>query len=166
MATGGLSRRELLFGRDAAPAPPLRPPWALAESAFVEACTRCDACLAACPERVLARDAAGRPVFDPQLGECTFCGACADACAPGALHRAPAAAPWRLRALVSERCLGRQGVVCFRCEDACPEQAVLRPRGRLAGIEVDADRCSGCGACVGVCPAGALQLQAQTETAR
>ncbi|MBX9402617.1 ferredoxin-type protein NapF [Lysobacter sp. BMK333-48F3] len=165
MTATGLSRRELLFGRAASVAP-LRPPWALAESAFLEACTRCDACVDACPERVLARDAAGRPRFDPQLGECSFCGACAEACVPGALRRSAASAPWTLRALVSERCLGDQGVVCRSCEEACPELAVLRPRGRHGGVAVDADRCSGCGACIGVCPAGALRLQAATETAR
>ena len=73
------SRRALLFVH-AAPVPHvvvLRPPWAKSEADFAAACTRCDACVRACPPQVLVRDADGVPRFDAQTGECTFCGECA-----------------------------------------------------------------------------------------
>ena len=43
------SRRDFLRGRISRPAPVLRPPWALDERDFLAACTRCDACVRACP---------------------------------------------------------------------------------------------------------------------
>ena len=82
-----ISRASLLRGRLRGGPPPLRPPWALAEPAFLEACTRCDACRAACPEGILVRGSGGFPLVDFQRGECTFCGRCAAACEDGALTR-------------------------------------------------------------------------------
>lgn len=165
MSATSLSRRALLFGRGPKPQPQpsIRPPWARPASAFADACTRCGDCVAACPERVLSMDATGRPVFDPASGECSFCGACAESCASGALSKQPSAPPWTWRAVVSERCLGRQGVVCFSCQDACPQQAIVRAPGRLGGLRVDAERCNGCGACVGVCPAAAVRFECTAE---
>lgn len=154
-----LSRRALLFGRRAA-APPaiLRPPWARPEPAFAAACTRCDACVRQCPPQVLVRDADGLPRFDPQAGECTFCGACAAACAHDAF--APALdPPWTLVARVADACLPAHGVVCSSCREACPASAIRVPPGARGAASVDADRCTGCGACVGTCPVEALSLQ-------
>ena len=165
------SRRALLFGRRAAVAP-LRPPWALHENDFLDACTACGACVDRCPERVLARDAGGRPVVDPRLGECTFCGECEHACTPRALDRASSDEPWTLKALVADSCLPRRGVVCSSCRDVCPERAIAFPlTARVPLPTIDPARCTGCGACVGVCPTQAIALSAcaahpeRTETA-
>jgi ferredoxin-type protein NapF len=154
-------RRALLFGRRAAK-PAIRPPWALAEAAFLDACTACGACVEACPENVLAIAGGGHPVFDPTRGECTFCGACARACASGAIGSSGSA--WDLAAAVGDACMPRNGVVCSSCRDACPAQAIHFPiLSRLPLPEVDAEACTGCGACVSVCPVGAIALQARTQ---
>jgi ferredoxin-type protein NapF len=61
---------------------------------------------------------------------------------------------------ISEACLARAGVVCQSCGDACPEQAIrftLR-RGGPPLPSLDENRCTGCGACVPVCPVGAISL--------
>jgi len=158
-ASPDLSRRALLRGRIHAP-PPLRPPWALAEPAFLAACTACDRCIQACPEQVLVRAGGGLPVFEPARGECTFCGDCADACAPRALQRG-ASAPWGHVAVLGEACLTGQGVVCLSCAEACPERAIrMQRRGPVAVPVIDPATCSGCGACVGVCPTAAVSLRA------
>jgi len=160
------SRRALLFGRRAATAP-LRPPWALDENDFLDACTACGACVERCPERVIVRGAGGRPVFDPRLGECTFCGECERACTPRALDRSASDEPWTLKALAGEACLPRHGVVCSSCRDACPERAIAFPlTARVPLPAIDNARCTGCGACVSVCPTQAIALSARaTETA-
>lgn len=156
------SRRALLFGRQAA-ATPLRPPWALAENDFLDACTACNACVERCPERVIVRGAGGRPVFDPRLGECTFCGECESACTPRALDRAASHEPWTLKALAGDACLPRHGVVCSSCRDVCPERAIAFPLTSSVPVPlIDPERCTGCGACVGVCPTRAIALSART----
>lgn len=162
MPAARMSRRTLLFG--SAPAG-LRPPWALEEQQFIEACTGCRACVEHCPENVLRIGSGGFPVFDPQLGECTFCGDCVDACAPQALARGNAARPWNQLAVVDDACLAAHGVVCGSCREICPESAIRFAPALLSKPSVDSDCCSGCGACVGVCPAGAIGLNAaQVET--
>jgi ferredoxin len=58
----------------------LRPPGALPEEEFLEACTRCDACLEACPRESIRRAGAesgeaieGTPTIVPELQPCWLC---------------------------------------------------------------------------------------------
>lgn len=158
-----VSRRSFLRGRTSAPAP-IRPPWSLPEAAFVSACTRCDACVTACPSRIIARGDGGYPVVDFSRGECTFCGDCGRACAPKALDRdaVAGAAPWALAPQVGASCLAAHDVVCRTCGDTCPTRAIRFPPllGRAAQPFVDATHCTGCGACVSACPVAAVALAA------
>ena len=58
--------------------------------------------------------------------------------------------------LDSGQCLAAQGVVCVICVAKCPERAIAgQPGGRVA---VNADKCTGCGACVPACPQAALAI--------
>lgn len=53
-----------------------------------------------------------------------------------------------------------QNVVCRSCGDAC-EAAAIRFSPRLGGAALPVvlgERCTGCGACLPVCPAGAITL--------
>ncbi|WP_337244553.1 ferredoxin-type protein NapF [Luteimonas sp. gir] len=155
-------RRALLRGRLHTPHP-LRPPWALDERAFVDACTGCGACVAACPERVLVIGEGRLPVFDPALGECTFCTDCASACEAHAFRPAQDAA-WALQARVAETCLTLHGIVCSSCRDACGESAIRFPVTSCVPTPVvAADRCTGCGACVAGCPSAAISLRPVTS---
>lgn len=153
-----ISRRQFLRGDLSGRKPALRPPWALDAADFLSACTQCGECAAACPTRIVVISA-GYPVVDFARGECTFCGACAAACKPGALRRSEAA-PWRIRARIGERCMAFKDTVCRSCGDACLAAAIrFRPRlGGAAVPEVDAGRCTGCGACVAPCPVQAIAL--------
>lgn len=165
------NRRSFLRGRSRAAAPVLRPPWALGESAFTAACSRCDACIEVCPTTILVRGDGGFPGVDFSRGECTFCGDCVTRCEPHALVRTTElAAPWALRVRIGETCLAEAGVECRICGENCPTGAIrFRPRlGSVAQPQLDTAACTGCGACFAPCPTRAIVFQvglrAEVET--
>ena len=143
----------------------LRPPWSRAGDAFDQACTRCGKCVDACPTHVL-RIENGRLRVDYADGECTFCGACATVCPEPAFDMvafASHAQPWNVGARIDNTCLARLGVECTSCGDACEAHAI---RFRMHGgttpdPRVDPHLCTGCGACVRVCPASAITVVAR-----
>lgn len=58
-------------------------------------------------------------------------------------------------------CFATSGIVCQSCADQCPE-AAIRFRPQLGGVPqpvLQAASCTGCGACVAGCPAGAIRLE-------
>ncbi len=137
----------------------MRPPWAIAEAQFLDACSRCLDCVTACPEQVLARGDGGFPEIIQGAGECTFCGDCVRACATAVLVRTDTS-PWAWVAGIAESCLMRAGIVCYSCRDVCAERAISLPIGRAIALpSINTDACTGCGACVGLCPSSAIQMK-------
>jgi ferredoxin-type protein NapF len=154
------SRRGFFRGRPR-PKAEIRPPWALDEAAFIDACTRCNDCLGACPEHIVVAGDGGFPTVDFHRGECTFCGDCASACKPGALKRSEGGQPWLLKAYIGPACLPAKGVECRICGDFCDARAI-RFTPRLGGAplpEIVAESCTGCGACVAPCPVAAVTIR-------
>lgn len=155
-----LSRRNFLAGTFRSGPEPIRPPWAVEESHFLTLCTRCDDCIRLCPEKIVARGSGGYPEVRFQRGECTFCGDCLAACKDKALQQtSPEQAPWDLIAVIGAGCLPYKGVVCHSCREACEPQAIrlrLAPMG--VGMPEIGENCTGCGACVKVCPAGSIDI--------
>jgi len=143
----------------------IRPPWSSAQS-IADHCTHCGDCIAACPERILIADRSGAPMVDFGRGGCTFCGGCADSCAAPVFDR-DRAPPWQLSIAISDRCLPRHGILCESCRDACGDGAIrfARVAGKIPVPEIQRERCTGCGACVSVCPQSAISL-AVTEADR
>ena len=156
-----VSRRQLFTRRREAV---VRPPWAVDESAFVTACTRCNDCIEVCEPAVLMRGDGGFPEFSPARGECTFCEACVDACKTGALSLSVSPVmPWIAR--LGDHCVVMKGVECRICAEQC-EPAAIRIRPRPGGIfvpELNAEVCNGCGACVRPCPVQAISFVRQSE---
>jgi MauM/NapG family ferredoxin protein len=165
------SRREL-FGllrrsrpdRPNPEAPPrrgfLRPPGALAEERFADACQRCRRCVEICPRQCIVslpaasgRDA-GTPAIFARQAPCVLCQGleCTTVCPSGALSPiALGEVAMGLAVVEAARCLPFRGRPCTACRDACPVPGALRlsDAGRP---QVDAARCTGCGGCEYVCP--------------
>lgn len=141
---------------------PLRPPWAIAEWAFVHRCDGCLACVQSCREGILYRGRDGYPEVDFQFGGCDFCGACLSACGTGALRHSDATdkRPFRYTLSIDELCLARAGEACRNCESYCDNYAIrIQPSEQGVFMPVINQRqCNGCGACVGPCPLGSIRL--------
>ncbi len=155
-----LSRRNFLRGRlNPAPAP-IHPPWSTPASIAAH-CERCGKCIESCPEGILSADEGGIPVISFARAECTFCGACAEAC-PQPVFGSRTEAPWRLKPVIAEGCLAANAVWCRSCGDACPERAIAFRMliGGSAQIQIDQHLCTGCGACVSVCPRDVVSMVA------
>lgn len=154
-----LSRRSLLSARWSRPAPAQRPPWALDETAFITGCTRCHECIKHCETGVLISGAGGFPAIDFQRAECTFCRRCAEVC-PQPVFDLQRARPWTLTASIQPSCLTQKGVECRSCQDVCEPRAIrFTPTlGGVARPALTPSLCSGCGACVGTCPVGAIDI--------
>ncbi len=159
-----ISRSQLLAGDLAGKKAPIRPPWALAETPFQKQCNACGDCVRACPEQILIHGRAGYPQVDFSRGGCLLCGDCVRACRQEAFTSTEAQA-WTLSAAIGESCLSFQGVECRSCGDHCETPAIrFQPQiAAAARPELDATLCSGCGACVAVCPAGAIFMQRPTQ---
>ncbi|SDU28354.1 ferredoxin-type protein NapF [Halopseudomonas salegens] len=151
-----LSRRRLLRGQlDSRPH--LDPPWS--GSDFNDCCSRCDACIKACPEQVLRRGDGGFPQMDFSQNGCSLCQACVQACPEPVFDLSRQAFDWR--AQINTACLVNQGIHCQSCDDACEPRAIrFRPRlGQPPSPELDTTACTGCGACLASCPADAISLE-------
>lgn len=154
-----IDRRAFLSGGGSCrPAPASRPPWT-DEARIRGACTACGACVEACPEAILTRDADGRPALALDGGACSFCGACAEAC-PAPVFDSDRVPPWPVAAAVGGGCLLDLGIDCRICTDACDTEAIRFDPGRrpVGAVRVEPAACTGCGACVSVCPADAITL--------
>lgn len=154
-----LSRRELFVGRSAPGEVVIRPPGVLGEG--LEACTGCGACTARCPTGIIHL-VERLPSIDFASGECTFCGECRAAC-PEPVFAEEDVRSFPHVAVVTDNCLARHDIACQSCGECCPEQAI-RFRPRIGGPflpELNEEMCSGCGACLRVCPVGAITLSAR-----
>lgn len=140
---------------------PLRPPWAITESLFTEICTNCGECVSHCPTHIIKQARAGFPVVDFSDDECLFCEQCVDVCKPQALLKSKHRTPWPIKAIIDEKnCIAHKGVECRSCYDPCESRAIAMPP-RLGGISIpliNTDNCSGCGACVSLCPVQAVTI--------
>lgn len=64
-------------------------------------------------------------------------------------------------ALSTAACLAWNGTMCYACKEACGEGAI-----KFLGVfrpSIALERCTHCGDCVPVCPAGAITLQKEAS---
>jgi ferredoxin-type protein NapG len=149
----------------APPAPTLpvlhRPPGAIEELAFTAQCTKCDACVQACPVDAITHaptifaKAAGTPIIEPKTKACVMCDerACIAACQTEGSGVLDPALPEKMGTarVLQPSCLAFMGESCQTCYDECPVEGAIE---LVAGVpSIDAGPCTGCGKCQEVCPA-------------
>ncbi len=157
----------------------IRPPYAQDELAFLLACTRCGACITACPHEVifplaarLGITVAGTPAMNLLYKGCHLCEGwpCVAACEPGALLKAgkddaPAwPRPFARVRIDTKACLPHQGPECGACEGSCPIPGALvwdlyRPR-------IDPEHCVGCALCRDACIVQPAAIRVEALLAR
>ncbi|MDP7006211.1 MAG: hypothetical protein QF718_08395 [Phycisphaerales bacterium] len=145
-----------------------RPPHAVPESEFVVGCTKCDACIQACPPHAIFRTPdgegmmAGLPVIDADTQPCIMCDElpCVPVCEPGVLtFDAPLA--MGTAKIDSIACLAFRGTICTVCVERCQvEDAITIEAGRP---KINPDVCTACGVCLYVCPAPGNAIHLITE---
>ncbi|MEP1933257.1 MAG: ferredoxin-type protein NapF [Roseibium sp.] len=157
------SRRAFLKLPDKPETIVIRPPWAT-DTGISNNCTSCGDCVTACPKTILRKGHNGKPLVDFNGKECTFCMKCADACQENVfdLSLSP---PWGLKAEIEPECLQVKGISCQLCRDNCPVSAIKidlekRPFGQL---KIHTETCTGCAACLAVCPENAIALTGLSE---
>lgn len=144
---------------------PIRPPYSGSEDHFVEHCTRCQECVSVCESKVIVIGNSGFPHIDVTHNECTFCELCSDACPTDALDKSQNKA-FNTTISIDNRCFASNNIACQSCRDVCDESAIVFDflSQVIPAPQVSHDACSGCGACVSICPQNSIKLMKKEET--
>ena len=137
------------------------PPWAVDVNLFNKLCDGCGECVSSCEKNIISLKKDGYPGVDFSKGACSFCGVCAQKCPQGALRYDPASPPWNIIASITGNCLMHNMVLCSTCIEECDKGAIARPMAihKNGAPEILAEKCDGCGACLGSCPVGAIAFK-------
>ncbi|CAK4075819.1 ferredoxin [Vibrio variabilis] len=135
----------------------IRLPWVKESVRFTDLCTRCGKCEQACETSIIRKGDGGFPTVDFSIDECTFCYQCAEVC-PEPIFLSKEDRPWNANATINESCLAHQNVECRSCGDMCETMAIKFKLeiGKVAQPNIELDDCTGCGACVSVCPTSSI----------
>ena len=141
------------------------PPGAQSVQQLSARCTGCQLCVSACPNQVLRGTDHGSGMLQPTMaferGYCRVnCVTCAEVCPAGAIRPITPAQKSSMqigRAVINlDRCITvTDKVTCTACAKICPPRVInlVGPEDVPKKPVVDAERCTGCGACEYVCPA-------------
>jgi ferredoxin-type protein NapG len=147
--------------------PVLRPPGAIDETTFLAECTRCLACIEACPYDAIGlagpqlRGAEGTPVLHPLQSPCKMCPdtPCITACQtpretgiqPSGVLVAGRGFHMGKASIKTSDCLAYQGGFCSTCAERCPVSGAIEVN--MGKPKIVTNLCTGCGICHHVCPA-------------
>ncbi len=142
--------------------PLIRPPGAITERQFLQACTRCDKCIHACPKDAIQRVPkkmgfliAGSPYIDPKKIPCVMCEdlPCIPACPDGALVPPPNNDRMEVKMgyaiLDKKNCQAYGDTFCQQCVIDCPIPGAITQVDEKPIIHKNT--CTGCGVCVLSC---------------
>jgi len=142
----------------------LRPPGALDEAAFLDACIGCGQCANVCPNKCITLTGMENGVKElatPQIiaraRGCIVCMACTQVCPTGALQpleptlEGKAAVDMGKAVLSEDICYSYAGRTCGACYRACPLPGKAMTIGLLEQPTVHIEHCIGCGLCEQAC---------------
>jgi len=148
----------------------IRPPGALPEPEFLDACIRCERCMKACPTNGLqpcvfetGLNGLWTPRLVPRTGPCERnCNLCGRVCPTGAIRRLSLEEKTYAKlgnAVIDRtRCIAwAENRVCLVCDEACPYNAIDAFSKVISGKDllrpyVNTSYCVGCGVCEARCP--------------
>jgi MauM/NapG family ferredoxin protein len=142
--------------------PLIRPPGAISERTFLQACTRCDDCSNACPKDAIQKVPKkmgflimDTPYIDPLKVPCVMCTElpCIPACQEGALlpvPGGPADVEMGYAILDKKKCQSYGHTFCQQCIIDCPVPGAISQNREQQPI-FHKDICTGCGVCVRSC---------------
>lgn len=133
---------------------------------FADTCTRCYACVSACPVEII-KVKKGGPLNELAIPELVFeeygceesCNRCSEVCPTGAIRAINHDEKWRTQMGIAKvqkrKCLAwADGEYCMVCDEYCPYNAIETVWiDDIACPMVNPDLCRGCGACESACPA-------------
>mgnify|MGYP002633443057 CR=1 FL=1 len=140
--------------------PLLRPPGAISERQFLQACSHCDKCIHACPNDAIVRAPKkmgylvfNTPYIDPMRNPCVMCTdlPCITACPDGALLPVQELTDVSMgyAILDKKKCQAYGDTFCQQCVIDCPVPgAIHQVQDRPI---IDKNICTGCGVCMRSC---------------
>ena len=140
--------------------PVLRPPGAITEKAFLQACSRCDECINACPKDAILRVPKkmgflihNTPYIDAIRNPCVMCTdlPCIPACPDGALLPVQELSDVSMgyAILDKKKCQAYGDTFCQQCVIDCPVPGAIHQVDSKPII--DKNICTGCGVCMRSC---------------
>jgi ferredoxin-type protein NapG len=139
----------------------IRPPGAGSEATFLKLCLKCHKCIKACPYMALRAALAhngfddNTPILSTGSSFCRFCPdfPCVKACPTEALSSKNNLSKIGQALILPKKCLRRKNIACNACEQICRQGAKAIKCDSLPALPMINDkRCTGCGACLTVCP--------------
>ncbi|WP_324172562.1 ferredoxin-type protein NapF [Sulfurimonas sp.] len=136
----------------------LRPPYFGDESLFQSECNKCEAkCATVCEEEIIKIASDKTPYLDFSKSGCTFCDECVNACEFEVLNLEDKKNINAKVTINKSACLSWNGVMCFSCKDPCLDNAINFQAMFMP--EIDHDKCTACGFCLGRCPAASIDFK-------
>jgi len=135
----------------------VRPPYFESEDIFSKCADCAGECVKACDENIIKFAKDNSPILDFSHNGCTYCDKCALACEYGVLklvYKKSIKATFKIDIL---KCLSWQKTMCFSCKEVCLDDAINFLA--LFRAEIDYEKCTNCGFCLGICPTNAIKIE-------
>lgn len=142
----------------------LRPPGAVAEKDFLDACIGCGQCANVCPNKCISLfgleggiENLATPIITARAKGCILCMACTQVCPTSALEKlepteeGKRAVEMGVAVVSTDVCYSYAGRTCGVCYRACPLPGKAMRLGLMETPIINVDECVGCGLCEQSC---------------